>query len=107
MPQLIGPLYIQIGSHCQISGISSFIGRQGTRSVELHIGDRCHIGWQTTIAVGRKVILGDDVYMAGKVFLAGFPGHPLNPKSEPPVYRSTMNKRAILFWKTRCGWAPA
>ncbi|MCX2499168.1 acyltransferase [Plesiomonas shigelloides] len=80
MPQLIGPLYIQIGSHCQISGISSFIGRQGSRPVELHIGDRCHIGWQTTIAVGRKVILGDDVYMAGKVFLAGFPGHPLNPE---------------------------
>ncbi|MGL5006712.1 MAG: acyltransferase [Plesiomonas sp.] len=80
MPQVIGPLHISIGKKCQISGVSSFIGRQTTSAAHLEIGDRCHIGWQTTFAVGRKIKIGNDVFMAGKVFLAGFPGHPLNPE---------------------------
>ncbi|MGL5345686.1 MAG: acyltransferase [Plesiomonas sp.] len=80
MPQIIGPLQISIGEKCQISGISSFIGRQTVHTAHLEIGDRCNIGWQTTFAVGRKIKIGNDVFMAGKVFLAGFPGHPLNPE---------------------------
>ena len=37
------------------------------------------IGWQNTLAVGRIIRIDDNVRLAGKVFLAGFPGHPLDP----------------------------
>ena len=44
---------------------------------ELVIGDK-YIGWQTTIAVGRRVVLGKNVLIAGRALLAGYPGHPLD-----------------------------
>ena len=46
---------------------------------QLTIGNNVGIGWQTTIAVGKRVILHDNVRIAGRGFLAGYPGHPINP----------------------------
>jgi len=77
MPQLGGRLELSIGEDCRISGRSSLFGRTSGREIpELRIGCNVDIGWQNTIAVGRKVVLGDNVRLAGNVFLAGFPGHP-------------------------------
>ena len=42
------------------------------------VGSNVDIGWQTTIAVGRRVVLGDNVRIAGRALLAGYPGHPLD-----------------------------
>ena len=36
------------------------------------------IGWQNTLCVGTKIVIEDDVRLAAKVFLVGFPGHPLD-----------------------------
>ncbi|GAL11034.1 acetyltransferase SypM [Vibrio astriarenae] len=36
------------------------------------------IGWQTTIAVGTKVIIEDNVRIAGRANLFGYSGHPLD-----------------------------
>ena len=44
----------------------------------LEVGDNVDIGWQTTIAVGRRSRLGNNVRIAGRAFLAGYPGHPLD-----------------------------
>ena len=52
----------------------------------LKIGNGSGIGWQTTIAVGTKVIIGNHVHIAGKCFLAGYPGHPLDPAPAPWAY---------------------
>ena len=80
MPQVLGPLTIHIGARCRISGVSTFSGRAaGPGRPCLHIGDNVGIGWQTTIAVGRRVVLGNNVRIAGRGFLAGYPGHPLDP----------------------------
>ena len=46
----------------------------------LEIGDNVDVGWQTTIAAGRTVRLGHNVRIAGRAFLAGYPGHPLDPE---------------------------
>lgn len=79
MPLLLGPLSIRMGRGCRISGMTTFCGRVShpTRP-QLLVGDNVDISWQTTIAVAGRVVLEDDVRMAGKVFLAGFPGHPLD-----------------------------
>lgn len=77
LPQVAGPLRIRVGRGTRICGKSSLIGRAGTTAPLLEIGDNVDIGWQNTISVGTRVVIGDNVRLAGRVMLAGFPGHPL------------------------------
>lgn len=77
MPLVLGPLRISLGEDCRISGQTTLTGRPASGRPELVIGRNCDIGWQTTIAVGTRVVLGDNVRLAGRAFLAGYPGHPL------------------------------
>ena len=80
MPQVLGSLDIEVGSDCRISGQTTFSGRWSScETPQLIIGNNVGISWQTTIAVGTKVVLKDNVRMGGRVFLAGYPGHPLDP----------------------------
>ena len=77
MPQLLGPLALRFGRGCRVSGRTTITGRwSGTGTPELTVGANCDVGWLTTIAVGRRVVLGDNVRIAGRAFLAGYPGHP-------------------------------
>ena len=79
LPYISGPLVIDIGNHCRISGQTTFSGRTASQTApELIIGDNVDVGWMTTIAVGQKVVLGNNVRIAGRAFLAGYPGHPID-----------------------------
>ena len=78
IPLVLGPLDIRIGEDCRISGQTTLSGRASGGAPRLAIGRNCDIGWQTTIAVGTRVLLGDNVRIAGRAFLAGYPGHPLD-----------------------------
>ncbi|ARU55225.1 MAG: acyltransferase [Pseudomonadales bacterium] len=81
MPQVMGALELHIDEGARISGHSSFFGRSVSgRIPTLTIGRNVDVGWQTTIAVGTRVQLDNDVRIAGKCYLAGFPGHPINPE---------------------------
>ncbi|WP_158224645.1 acyltransferase [Agaribacterium haliotis] len=81
MPYICGPLALELGSHCRISGASTFSARScaGVRP-HLSIGDNVDVGWQTTIAVGTSVTLGNNVRIAGQCFLAGYAGHPIDAR---------------------------
>jgi acetyltransferase-like isoleucine patch superfamily enzyme len=82
MPLVQGPLRISIGEGCRISAASTFSGRSSSNPPpQLIIGDNVDIGWQTTISAGRRVIIGDNVRIAGRAFLAGYPGHPLEARA--------------------------
>ncbi|MGL4734034.1 MAG: acyltransferase [Enterovibrio sp.] len=79
MPLITGPLVIEIGDNCRICGQSTFSARTASAAVpELLIGNNVDIGWQTTIACATRVVLNDNVKIAGRAFLAGYPGHPLS-----------------------------
>ncbi len=79
MPQILGALDITVGDKVRMSGISTFCGRTAAKQTpQLIIGDNVDIGWQNSISVGTKVEIKNHVRLAGKVFLCGFPGHPLN-----------------------------
>ncbi|WP_205472725.1 acyltransferase [Agarivorans sp. Alg241-V36] len=79
MPLISEGLSIELGNRCRISGATTFSGRSSSGSPALlQIGDNVDVGWQTTIAVGRTVKLGNNVRIAGRCFMAGYPGHPLN-----------------------------
>ncbi len=78
MPQVWGPLLIKVGRDVRMSGISTFIGRAGATTAELDIGDNVDIGWQCQLSVGTRIVIGDNVRLAGRVMLAGFPGHPMD-----------------------------
>ncbi|MEA1938254.1 MAG: hypothetical protein U9N14_04095, partial [Pseudomonadota bacterium] len=79
MPQIIGPLSLRIGTDCRISGRTTFAGRAVPGPVPLMtVGCNVDIGWQTTIAVGRRMEIGDNVRIAGRCMLVGYPGHPVD-----------------------------
>jgi acetyltransferase-like isoleucine patch superfamily enzyme len=79
MPLVLGPVEIAVGSDCRVSGQVTITGRSaGAATPALTIGRNCDIGWQTTISVGRQVVIGDNVRIAGRALLAGYPGHPLD-----------------------------
>jgi len=80
LPYVSGPVQMYVGSNCRISGCTTFSGRTNTKKLPiLMVGDNVDIGWMTTIAVGQRVELGNNVRIAGQVFLAGYPGHPIDP----------------------------
>ena len=82
MPLLLGPLDIVMGDHCRVSGHSTISGRSSGRyQPQLFVGSNVDISWQNEIFVGRKVIIGDNVRMAVKVRLIGYPGHPIDAES--------------------------
>jgi acetyltransferase-like isoleucine patch superfamily enzyme len=69
-----------VGNDCRISGQTTFSARTcGASSPQLQVGNNVDIGWMTTIAIGSRVQLGDNVRIAGRAFLAGYPGHPIDP----------------------------
>ena len=79
MPQILGKLKIECKDDVRISGISTLCGRvSNEREPLLSIGNNVDIGWQNAFSVGSTIILEDDVRLAGRVFLAGFPGHPID-----------------------------
>ncbi|MDF9400101.1 acyltransferase [Vibrio sp. 1180_3] len=80
LPFISGPLHIQLGDDCRISGQTTFSGRTASQNPQLLVGNNVDIGWQTTIAVGNKVVISDNVRIAGKGFLCGYSGHPLDAK---------------------------
>lgn len=79
MPYLAGPLSIRMGDDCRISGKITVTGRSaGHCQPQFILGDNVGIGWQVTIAVGTRVEMGNNVRVAGRCFLAGYPGHPVD-----------------------------
>jgi acetyltransferase-like isoleucine patch superfamily enzyme len=81
LPLILGRVQISMGRGCRVSGQTTIAGRAaGDLTPRLVVGSNVDIGWQTTVAVGRTVRLGDNVRIAGRAFLAGYPGHPLDPE---------------------------
>lgn len=82
IPQILGPVIITIGERCRISAQTTISGRAASASTpRLVMGRNCDVGWQTTIAVGTDVLIGNNVRIAGRAFLAGYPGHPLDARA--------------------------
>ncbi|OUS11965.1 acetyltransferase [Gammaproteobacteria bacterium 53_120_T64] len=81
LPFVSGSLQISIGDNCRISGHTTFSGRTCSRQQpRLLVGNNVDIGWMSTIAVGQRIKIGNNVRIAGRALLAGYPGHPLNAK---------------------------
>ncbi|WP_111978085.1 acyltransferase [Algibacillus agarilyticus] len=80
LPYLSGAIELSFGDNCRVSGQSTFSGRiHGLYPAQLNVGNNVDIGWMTTIASGSKVNIGNNVRIAGRAFLAGYPGHPIDP----------------------------
>ena len=67
MPQVLGPLRLRLGRGVRMSGATTLIGRSATiPDPLLEIGDNVDIGWQSQISVGTRVVIGDNVRLAGR-----------------------------------------
>ncbi|MBW3697802.1 acyltransferase [Vibrio sp. T187] len=80
IPFVSGPVTINLGDDCRVSGQTTFSGCSMIPNPSLIVGSNVDIGWQTTIAVGTKVVIEDNVRIAGGGFLFGYSGHPLDAK---------------------------
>ena len=98
MPLVIGPVEIAIGADCRVSGQTTITGRAaGAAKPTLAVGRNCDIGWQTTIAVGRQISIGDNVRIAGRALLAGYPGHPLDERARAAGAADTDDQVGDIF----------
>ena len=101
IPYTAGDLTIYLGENCRISGQTTFTGRRvlhanNTHSPALlHIGNNVGISWQTTIAVGRHIDIGNNVRIAGRCFLAG--GFNLRHKKEARTKNAVFMISLILI----------
>jgi acetyltransferase-like isoleucine patch superfamily enzyme len=79
LPTILGSLSLRFGADCRVAGRITLSGRSAApQTPVLCVGDNVDISWMTTIAVGSWVELGKNVRIAGRCFLAGYPGHPLD-----------------------------
>ena len=76
---LLGKLSVRLRTTNRVS-VNSIICVLSSSQLtpEFITGNNVDIGWQNTIAVGSRIVLGNNVRLAGRVFLAGYPGHPIN-----------------------------
>lgn len=82
MPQVLGELSITLGDDVRLSGITTFCARSTAHETpKLIVGNNVDIGWQNAFSVGTKIVLEDNVRLAGRIFLAGFSGHPIDCKA--------------------------
>ena len=79
IPFIVGSVRITVGEGCRIAGNTSIMGRtSGDQMPELVVGDNIDIGWGSTLAVGRRIEIGNNVRLAAAVQLLGYPGHPID-----------------------------
>ncbi|MCR9257703.1 MAG: acyltransferase [Alphaproteobacteria bacterium] len=79
MPLVTGPVEITMGDRCRLSTALTISGRgAGKTRPQFIVGNNVGIGWQTTIAVGTRVVFEDNVRLGGRAFFAGYPGHPID-----------------------------
>lgn len=98
IPYMAGPLQFHIGNDCRISGKTTITARGcATSPPELYVGSNVDVGWQTTLAVGKRIILGNNVRIAGQCFLAGYPGHPINTKDRADGLPETDTQVGDIF----------
>jgi len=78
---VIGSVDIVMGDKVRLAAMTTISGRAvGHNIPQLLIGNNVGIAWRTSISVGNKIILGNNVRIAGDCYLAGYPGHPVNAK---------------------------
>lgn len=98
MPLVLGPVKISMGSDVRLSGHTTISGKPTSHPApRLEIGNNVGIGWQTTIAVGSRIVLGDNVRIAGRAFLAGYPGHPLDAADRAAGKPCTSNQTGDII----------
>ena len=79
LPFVTGPLRITMGDDCRVATQITISGRTaGAAKPSLEIGDNVDIGWGTGLYVGTRIVIGNNVRIAGQGTLAGYPGHPLD-----------------------------
>lgn len=98
-PFVSGPLNIEVGHRCRISGQTTFSASSHYGEPLLFIGNNVGIGWQVTIAVSSRVIIEDNVRIAGGCNLFGYSGHPINARERAKGMPDTLDQTGDIHLK--------
>lgn len=71
---------MRIGDNVRFSGIISIASGHVLPEPELVIGDRVFVGHGACFVVSRRVVIEDDVLIAGHCYIADSSGHPADPQ---------------------------
>ena len=80
MPQLSKNLNISVGNNVSICGVNSFFAAGILPNPTLVVGDNSYIGFQVSISVGQRVILGKNCLLAARVAIMDNNNHPIDPE---------------------------
>jgi len=76
MPYVSGHVQIHIGDGCYIGGKVYISSGRLFDEPKLIVGNRCSIGWNTSIIVNREIIIEDDVWLPFNCRISDCDGHP-------------------------------
>jgi len=76
MPFVSGHVQIHIGDAVYIGGNVTIFSARLFDEPKLIVGNRCGIGWNTSIVVAREVIIEDDVWLPSNCRISDSDGHP-------------------------------
>jgi acetyltransferase-like isoleucine patch superfamily enzyme len=79
IPQVLGPLTLNIGNNVTIHGVSTFIGAKVFENPTLSIGNNTHLGYQVGITIGCDIKIGNNVLIANGVNIFSYDQHSTNP----------------------------
>lgn len=80
LPYLLGSGQIHIGNEVRLSGKSSIaFSSKHVKTPRLSIGNATFIGHNCAFTVGRRIMIGNHVLIAGGVRISDLDGHPIDP----------------------------
>lgn len=95
MPLIEGNLKITVGDHCMMFGMSTFSCTRIYDEPELIVGNWSNLGYRTSISVGQRVEIGNNVRIASGCFIADNDGHPYDYYKRRKAHTEPVTKEQI------------
>jgi acetyltransferase-like isoleucine patch superfamily enzyme len=97
LPFVLGHTTIHVGNHVRLGGKITIFSGAVYDEPKLVLGDRCIVGWNTSISVNREVIIEEDAIVSYDCRIADTDGHPrdadLRAAGKPPAPKEVLPVR--------------
>lgn len=81
MPQVDSLVEMEIGDNVTLHAALTIVAGCLYEKPVFKVGNNTHLGYQVTISIGEKVIIGDNVLISNLVNILSYDGHPVDPQA--------------------------